>query len=199
MDDILLQDHVVQPSDAAVVLCWAWDETEQRMQSDSADSGVTAGLPWLSRDYLNAKRAGQCTKGIAMETMVQTGKLTVTHLGTGREHFGEDIVCGLRFLEGLTAACLLSAIQRDMGRSLTVWRSGWVPEPVRYWALAGTPECCLRVAYGFVMWPPGPPPSPFVFLSFGWSVRWWVAHSRPLSQHLGLDLGVFLKEIKGRQ
>ena len=90
----------------AVGVC-KWDETEQHMQLRA--SGMPNAIPLLRSD-LDAKRRGESTQGMAMQTLIQESFLYIVDLMNRCLVTSETLVAPLKHLTGMTAAHLWAAL-----------------------------------------------------------------------------------------
>ena len=90
----------------AVGVC-KWDETEQHMQLRA--SGMPSAIPLL-RSYLDAKRRGESTQGMAMQALIQESFVYKVDLMNRRLATSETLVAPLKHLTEMTAAHLWTAL-----------------------------------------------------------------------------------------
>ena len=93
--------------DAVAVGVCKWDETEQHMQLRA--SGMPNAIPLL-RSYLDAKRRGDSTQGMAMQTLIQESFVYIVDLVNRRLATSETLVAPLKHLTGMTAVHLWAAL-----------------------------------------------------------------------------------------
>ena len=85
-----------------------WDEIQQHMQLRA--KGMPNAFPLL-RSYLDAKRRGESTQGMAMQTLIQDSFVHIVDTTNRCLVKSEALVAPLKHLTGMTAAHLWAALE----------------------------------------------------------------------------------------